>query len=153
MSTNATKAKSWYQAGLSFECTQCGNCCSGAPGYVHVTVEEIDRIAAFLGRPAGAGLPRKYLRNVGRGYSLTEVKQTGDCCFLKTTKGGLRTCSIYPVRPLQCRTWPFWEENLESPDAWNEAACDCPGINRGPRHAFVQIEIRRTARATEDLGE
>ena len=23
----------WYQDGLQFRCTRCGNCCTGAPGY------------------------------------------------------------------------------------------------------------------------
>lgn len=140
----------WYREGLRFECTQCGDCCSGAPGYVYVTPEEIDAIAAFIGRP-GQGLTRDHLRPVGRGHSLTEHRKTGDCCFLKTTKDGKRTCSIYPVRPLQCRTWPFWESNLDEPDAWKNAARNCPGMNKGPRYDFVQIEVRRTARSWEDL--
>jgi len=140
----------WYRQGLRFECTQCGDCCTGAPGYVHVSPDEIDEIAAFLGRP-GKGLTRKHLRPVGKGFSLTEDENTGDCCFLKTGRNGSRTCSIYPVRPLQCRTWPFWPSNLEDRDAWNAAAGDCPGMNTGPRHDFVQIEIRRKARSWEEL--
>ena len=36
----------WYRDGLQFECTQCGNCCTGDPGYVWVTPEEIKAIAA-----------------------------------------------------------------------------------------------------------
>jgi len=151
MTSKSPKQKPWYRAGLSFQCTQCGNCCSGAPGYVYVTDEEIERIAEFIGRPAGKGLSTKHLRKVGRDYSLTEDKKTGDCCFLKTTKDGKRTCGIYPVRPVQCRTWPFWDINLESPDTWNEAALECPGINRGPQYDFVQIEVRLNARVVEDL--
>jgi Fe-S-cluster containining protein len=141
-------ASPWYSTGLRFTCTQCGNCCTGAPGYVYVTREEIDRIAAFLGRPA---LGREHLRRVGIRYSLTEDRQNGDCCFLRH-EGGRRMCAIYPVRPLQCRTWPFWDLNLDSPRAWAEAALGCPGMNHGEHHEFVQIEIRRTARRKEDLG-
>lgn len=140
----------WYREGLRFECTQCGDCCTGAPGYVHVSQEEIDEIAAFIGRP-GKGLGREHLRKVGNGYSLTEDKTSGDCCFLKTGRSGKRTCSIYPVRPLQCRTWPFWTNNLDDRASWNAAACDCPGMNKGPQYDFVEIEIRRTARSWEDL--
>ncbi len=139
----------WYHAGLSFTCTQCGNCCTGAPGYVFVNQEEIEKIAAFLGRP-GKGLGPEHLRRVGRRYSLTEDKESGDCCFLKTA-GGKRICAIYPVRPLQCRTWPFWDSNLQSPNDWADAAEGCPGMNTGQRHEFVQIEIRRTAEKWEEL--
>lgn len=139
----------WYAGGLRFRCTQCGNCCSGAPGYVFLTREEIRRIAAFLGRSDGT-LSARHLRRVGRRYSLTEDRRSGDCCFLKH-ENGKRVCSIYPVRPLQCRTWPFWDSNLESLQAWEEASETCPGMNRGPRHDYVQIEVRRTARDWEDL--
>lgn len=139
----------WYQQGLRFTCTQCGNCCTGAAGWVFVNQEEIEKIAAFIGRE-GKGLGPEHLRRVGKRYSLTEDKKSGDCCFLKTV-GGKRICTIYPVRPLQCRTWPFWDSNLHSPDDWAEAAEGCPGMNTGHHHQFVQIEIRRTAQQWEDL--
>ena len=53
-------------------------------------------------------------------------------------------CSIYLVRPLQCRTWPFWSSNLTSAEAWNRAAKTCPGMNRGKRCEFATIEDIRT---------
>ncbi len=133
----------WYHQGLAFTCTQCGNCCSGPPGYVWLTKKDIARIAAFLGRSDGT-LPPEYLRRVGFRYSLTE-KPGGDCIFLERS-GGKTRCRIYPVRPIQCRTWPFWTENLRSPAAWNEAHKTCPGINRGKRYDFVQIERIRKGR-------
>lgn len=134
-------AKKWYQQGLKFSCTQCGNCCSGEPGYVWVTREEVSKISAFLGRPDGT-LDRTHLRRVGIRYSLTE-KRSGDCVFL-VREGGKSICSIYPVRPLQCRTWPFWDQNLASPEDWQHAHEKCPGMNKGQSYTFVQIEsIRR----------
>ncbi len=39
----------WYKDGLRFKCTQCGDCCTGAPGYVWVNQAEIEGIAAELG--------------------------------------------------------------------------------------------------------
>src|SRR5688572_15148747 len=38
----------WYADGLDFTCTQCGNCCGGAPGYVWLERDDIVRIAEFL---------------------------------------------------------------------------------------------------------
>lgn len=140
----------WYQDGLRFSCTQCGDCCTGAPGFVYVNDDEIAKIAAFLGK-SDSGLTRAHIRPVGRQFSLTEDKKTGDCCFLVTSPKGKRTCSIYPVRPLQCRTWPFWTSNLEDRHAWQDAAGACPGMNKGKHYDFVQIEIRRTADTWEDL--
>jgi Fe-S-cluster containining protein len=134
----------WYQAGLNFECTQCGNCCSGAPGYVWVNKQEIKAISEFLGRTDGK-LDKGQLRRIGLRHSLTE-KPGGDCIFLKWANGK-SMCAIYPVRPKQCRTWPFWSPNLRSPDAWNETSTGCPGMGRGRRYDFVQIEQIRLGKA------
>jgi len=138
----------WYRVGLRFECIRCGRCCSGAPGYVWVTRIDIARIARFLGREDGR-LDKGTVRRVGLRYSLTECRD-GDCIFLVRENDTIR-CSIHPVRPLQCRTWPFWTSNLRSSDAWNEAhRTTCPGINRGKHYDFPQIERLRKARTCED---
>lgn len=132
----------WYREGLSFSCTQCGNCCSGEPGYVWATKEEVRRISEFLGRTDG-WLDKKHLRRVGLRYSLTE-RPDGDCIFLKR-ENGKAMCSIYPVRPLQCRTWPFWNDLLASKSDWDEiASTKCPGMNTGRAYTYVQIEGLRT---------
>jgi len=132
----------WYRDGLKFTCTQCGNCCSGDPGYVWATKDEIAKIAKYLGRSDG-WLPKTQLRRVGLKYSLTE-KPGGDCIFLKR-ENGKTGCSIYPVRPLQCRTWPFWTEILKSRESWDSlAGSKCPGMNTGDHYSLVQIETRRT---------
>ncbi len=132
----------WYSDGLRFTCRQCGNCCSGDPGYVWATKEEIARIARHLGG-ANGWLDKKHLRRVGFKYSLTE-KPNGDCIFLQRTKDGKTGCAIYPVRPRQCRTWPFWPELLRSRAAWERATHKCPGMNTGRHYDFVAIEqIRR----------
>lgn len=133
----------WYRAGLAFECMQCGSCCGGAPGYVWVTKKDIKTIARFLGRTDN-WLPKTQLRRVGFRYSLTE-QANGDCVFLKR-EGERIKCSIYSVRPLQCRTWPFWTSNLTSADAWNRATETCPGINLGRRYDFEAIEKIRTSK-------
>ncbi len=135
----------WYKDGLRFTCTQCGNCCSGAPGYVWVTKQDVENIARFLGHADGR-LPSKYVRRVGLRRSLTE-KPGGDCIFLARTRDAA-TCAIYPVRPTQCRTWPFWNENLRSPETWNEEAKECPGMNQGDHHDLESIDARRRRRSS-----
>ncbi|MEK6677499.1 MAG: YkgJ family cysteine cluster protein [Planctomycetota bacterium] len=135
---------SWYKDGLQFECTQCGNCCSGDPGYVWATKEEVRKIAEFLGRD-DHWLDEQHLRRVGLHYSLTE-RPNGDCTFL-VRKNGKSMCSIYSVRPLQCRTWPFWTENLRTAESWEKANKKCPGMNTGPHYDYVQIETRRKQRS------
>jgi len=130
----------WYQVGLYFECAQCGNCCTGEPGYVWITKEEIRRVSEFLGRTDG-WLDPEHLRRVGFRYSLTERKN-GDCIFLGR-RGDKVGCTIYPVRPLQCRTWPFWSGILRSPDTWNEAHTKCPGMGCGEHYDVERIEAIR----------
>ena len=130
----------WYVAGLRFGCTQCGNCCSGPPGYVWVTKDEAAEIAKAIGRKDGR-LGKEHLRRVGFKHSLTE-KPDGDCVFL-VRDGKKALCGIYAVRPLQCRTWPFWSSNLRSQNAWEESTADCPGVNRGKHHDLPAIEAQR----------
>jgi len=130
----------WYAQGLRFECLQCGRCCSGEPGYVWVTPQEIRKIAAFLGCEDEQLEPR-YLRRVGTRFSLTEMPN-GDCVFL-ARRNGRAVCAIYPVRPLQCRTWPFWRSNLTSAARWAEVARTCPGMNRGAHYDAAAIEELR----------
>lgn len=141
-----TAPKKWYADGVRFTCTQCGNCCSGEPGYVWVNRTEIKRISEFLGRDDG-WLPGKILRRVGFKHSLTE-RRNGDCVFL-LTENGKRICSIYSVRPLQCRTWPFWSINLKSRKNWDDAAETCPGMNQGARRNFVAVEEIRLRKSWE----
>ena len=136
-------SQAWYQNGLKFNCTQCGNCCSGAPGYVWVTKEDRLRIAEFLGQP-DRPLDERFVRRVGFRTSLTE-RPGGDCIFLKS-EGGKRICGIYPVRPQQCRTWPFWNSNLRRPDSWTTASQSCPGMcdAEAPLYDVPHIEKCRT---------
>jgi Fe-S-cluster containining protein len=126
-------------SGLGFECQQCGACCSGPrPGYIWVTKPQIGLIADFLKEPIEQ-VRRKYIRRVGFRTTIIEQPYSKDCIFLRRINNRPE-CIIYPVRPNQCRTWPFWPENLKSPAAWNEANKKCPGINQGRRYEFEQIE-------------
>lgn len=136
----------WYAHGLRFECTQCGNCCSGAPGYVWVTVDDMHKIADHL-HLEFAEFTSTYVRQVGKKYSLIE-KPNYDCVFLTRNSQGKAGCSIYPVRPMQCRTWPFWDSNLKSPTAWKNASergGGCPGMcdADAPRYELAHIEACR----------
>lgn len=128
----------WYADGLCFTCTQCGACCSGAPGYVWVNGDEMRAIAAHLGLSV-EHFARKHVRRVGLRHSLLE-KPGGDCEFLKRQPDGKTACTIHSVRPTQCRTWPFWKSNVASSEDWAETARGCPGINHGHHFPLPVIE-------------
>ena len=149
--------KPWYSEGLRFTCSQCGNCCTGAPGFVWLSDQEVSRLAEHLRLSVEETLER-YCRKIGARVSLKERRSPAglyDCIFLveRKQKGPdgvvhtLRGCSVYPVRPLQCRTWPFWESNLSDPGIWEASAKRCHGMNHG--RLFGREEIERLREATE----
>lgn len=124
----------WYRDGLTFTCTRCGACCTGAPGFVWVDGAEVERLASFRGESVAA-FTRAFVRQVGDRYSLKE-KPGGDCIFWDRSAG----CTVYPARPAQCQTWPFWPENLESAEAWEHVTEICPGARRGQWFSVEEIE-------------
>jgi len=67
-------------------------------------------------------------------------KSNFDCIFWNASNGR-EGCSVYHVRPLQCRTFPFWDYILCSPQAWKNAGKNCPGINNGELHSREKIEV------------
>jgi Fe-S-cluster containining protein len=127
----------WYHRGLRFQCTGCGACCGGAPGYVWVNKSEIAAMAAAI-RIEVEEFERRYVRQVGIRKSLIELPN-GDCIFLHAES---RSCQVYNVRPRQCRTWPFWASNLATPVAWQEMCDRCPGGNRGPLAPLRKIQAQ-----------
>ena len=127
----------WYQDGLRFQCTQCGNCCTGAPGFVWVNQEEIEKLAALVEMTL-EDFSARYVRAVGVRKSLIE-HDNGDCVFFDNKA---RKCTVYEARPQQCRTWPFWESNVETPEAWEETCESCPGSGKGKLYSIDVIEAQ-----------
>ena len=132
--------KPWYSNGLRFKCTQCGDCCTGAPGYVWVNKAEIASLAAALGEEDVAQFEQKFVRKVGIRKSLKEFAD-GACVFFDTDA---RRCTVYAARPRQCRTWPFWESNLRTEEAWQQTCEVCPGSGRGKLYQLQEIEQQRS---------
>jgi Fe-S-cluster containining protein len=113
----------WYKNGLRFKCTGCGQCCTGAPGYVWIEQKDILAIAKLLNISEELFI-KKYTRQIGDRLSLKEDPNNFDCIFLKERK-----CLIYDERPHQCKAFPWWKENLRSQKDWKKAAECCEGIN------------------------
>ena len=61
----------------------------------------------------------------------------GPRCILLGEDG---LCMAYECRPRQCRTWPFWHENLEESE-WNGPVKDlCPGVGKGKLYSPEEIK-------------
>ncbi|MFC1759502.1 YkgJ family cysteine cluster protein [Planctomycetota bacterium] len=128
----------WYSDGLKFKCSQCGDCCTGAPGFVWVNKQEIADLAKELETDVET-FEDQYVRRIGIRKSLKEFPN-GDCVFFDSQT---RKCQVYAARPRQCKTWPFWDSNLRTPEAW-ELTCEvCPGSGKGKLYQLDQIEERR----------
>ena len=136
-----SKTSRWYREGLQFECTQCGACCSGEPGFVWVNDEEVAAMAKTL-QLAEEEFRDRFVRRVGSRFSLVEYPD-GDCIFLDPETRG---CSVYASRPAQCRTWPFWNSNLKSQATWKETCQQCPGAGTGKLYSLEEIEFARRQR-------
>jgi Fe-S-cluster containining protein len=93
---------------------------------VWVNKAEIQALAATLAISV-AEFEQKYVRQVGMRKSLVEYAN-GDCVFLDASSRG---CTVYGARPRQCRTWPFWDSNVRTPEAWAHTCEVCPGSGKG----------------------
>ncbi len=138
MSESKPKRAPWYKDGLSFTCTQCGLCCGGEPGYVWVGDDEIQALADEMQMDVDA-FEHKFVRVVGIQKSLVEYPD-GDCILLDPDT---RKCTVYESRPIQCRTWPFWDSNLKRRRDWEETCEVCPGAGVGKVYTLDQIEVQR----------
>ncbi|MBN1851471.1 MAG: YkgJ family cysteine cluster protein [Pirellulales bacterium] len=131
------KIDRWYQDGLRFRCRSCGDCCTGAPGYVWVNQREIQEMAALMEMDCDT-FEAWYVRPIGIRKSLVELPND-DCVFFDP---GTRRCAVYSARPRQCRTWPFWRSNLRTPETWAATCQNCPGSGQGRLFSLEEIEQR-----------
>jgi len=120
-----------YKKGIKFECQGSGNCCvsRGSYGYVYLSKKDLKRFSEFFNIPINK-FKEKYCQITDGFIHLIEKRSfNGKCLFLKKNK-----CSVYKARPSQCRTWPFWNENMNS-KVWNDnISINCPGIGKGKIH-------------------
>lgn len=121
----------FFEQGIYFKCQKCGLCCSGTPGVIRVTLEEISQISDYI-KISSDELLRSYLYPYQNRYSIRE-REDGACYFYENG------CRIYPVRPVQCKTYPFWFNNLRSEKNWQKAIKACPGIGKGVLYSKEQI--------------
>lgn len=105
-------------------CRQCnGRCCRGESGRIWINAEELKALSALLGIHPVDCMSR-YLTRVDNRLTIRE-RLTGngyECCFFDQVSNG---CTIYAVRPRQCREFPFWDHCR---DDMAYLLRECPGI-------------------------
>ena len=114
------------QETLPFSCTECGKCCQRDKGDVYMSPDEVVGAAKTLDMDV-----TDFIRTYSTHTLLRENhevpwvhlqnKPTEDglsaCVFLDPET---KHCKIYQARPLQCQAYPFYENLLASPEAWND---------------------------------
>jgi Fe-S-cluster containining protein len=109
---------------LRFACQPgCTKCCD-VRGFVYITENDLQRIAAHVGLTPKV-FEKKYVVRYKRMLRLRKPRHS-QCHFL--TEGG---CSVHPVKPVQCRLYPFWPELVEQRINWEIERIACPGIGKG----------------------
>ncbi|MCU0723840.1 MAG: YkgJ family cysteine cluster protein [Planctomycetes bacterium] len=131
----AVPARLWYSEGLRFACARCGACCHdhGESTVVVLNEGEPERLAHLLGIAHRTFLARF---TVARDGFVCLANRGKACVFFDPGRG----CTVRRARPLQCRAWPFWPENLERAKWISEVEAFCPGAGRGRRHPAEKIE-------------
>lgn len=130
----------FYKDGLHFECQRCSYCCGHSPGFVYLSLSDLERLCEYhkLGKKE---FVEKYCRWVNYYYGTTvlaliEMKNY-DCILWNNG------CSAYEARPVQCSTYPFWTWMVADKETWQECSKDCPGINKGRLWTVQEIEMNR----------
>lgn len=136
--TKAIKPKKkgkWWEEGIRFECQGSGNCClsRGQYGYVYLTQTDRKKMSESLGLTL-QDFTKKYCEFSDGLFHLKNDSESEECLFLKKNR-----CTVYSARPTQCKTWPFWPENMNA-KSWNkEVKSFCPGVGKGPIVPASQI--------------
>jgi Fe-S-cluster containining protein len=139
--------KPWYAEGLRFQCQGSGKCCSsrGEYGFVYLTPED----ARNMARELNLGLrdfKKLHCQKTDGALHLKDDASSPDCRFLKNNR-----CEVYAGRPVQCRTWPFWPENMKA-KAWNKAVVEfCPGVGKGPVRDLKDIKSQMKEQKQADI--
>jgi Fe-S-cluster containining protein len=117
-----------YPTALHFRCTKCGICCGDTKENTrhilllrseaeHITKTTLQSISKFAVRIEN---------RAPYSYEMKKRAKDGKCVFLENNR-----CTIYSLRPLICRFYPFELKNLSNQKYTFLYTDECPGINKG----------------------
>ncbi len=128
------RRNNFYKNGIRFKCQDCGGCClsRGQYAYVYLTAYDRKRLSDIL-RISTREFTASYTDNTDGYLHLKDPDK--DCMFLQDGR-----CSVYEARPRQCRSWPFWPENMKKKVWEKEIASYCKGVGKGRMYSGEEIE-------------
>ena len=115
-----------------FACTLCGDCCQGYGG-TYLDANDVNTIATRLGLSPQSFVER-YCVEAGQ-RRMRAQGPDGFCVFYE------KKCTIHPIKPRMCRTWPYLKSVLVDYNNWHAMASMCPGIRADAPPAQVLAEI------------
>tara|TARA_B110000116_G_C16611584_1_gene479664 strand:+ start:66 stop:515 length:450 start_codon:yes stop_codon:yes gene_type:complete len=121
---------------INFKCQGSSNCCvsRNSYGYVYLDKNDTKKLSNYVKLSIKKFL-KIYCDETDGFTHFKENNKNGKCQFLSKKK-----CTIYNARPTQCRTWPFWDENMNA-KTWNEEISKfCPGIGKGKIYSAKKIK-------------
>ena len=126
-----------YPTEIRFSCNGCGLCCGDTPKktrHILLLSSEKEKIAEETGMPAN-----KFSNEIkDKQPYCFEMKKTslGKCIFLKNNQ-----CTIYSLRPLICRFYPFQlTYDLDEEKHVFDVTLECPAINQGKPFSKKEFE-------------
>ena len=137
-----------YPKHVGFVCSRCSQCCGDTEDHVRtilllktdaerISNETLFDIHEFADQVSGFE-PYNYQM---------KKPENGKCFFLKNNR-----CTIYKIRPLICRFYPFQLENLGNNRYSFSYTNKCPGIGKGPHHKKEFFETLFN-KATNEIEE
>ena len=122
----------WWMDGVPFSCQEnCGKCCDEPGGIVYLSPKDALALSSRHGMDIFDWLHRDCRQTLDGRWVLKSDSYTDICIYLDDAK----KCTVYDSRPSQCRSFPFWAENVRSQKSWNQTVNSCPGLES--EQAFI----------------
>jgi Fe-S-cluster containining protein len=116
-----------YPTTLRFHCTKCGICCGDTKEknrHIILLKAEAEQLSKATSQP----ISKFAVKIKGKMPYSYEMKkgENGKCVFLENDR-----CTVYSLRPLICRFYPFELKVSNSNKLMFLYTEECPGINQG----------------------
>ena len=140
----------WWAEGGQFTCQpDCGRCCDEPGGIVYLSRNDVERLAQHANLTVPEYLKKDCTTTLDGRYVLRSNQSDGICIYLDENK----QCTIYEVRPQQCKAFPWWAENLRSQRSWKQVKASCPGLTAEDailiRGEEIQIHVNADRQSTQ----
>jgi len=117
-----------YPVALRFQCTKCGTCCGDTKEKIrHVLLlsTEAEQIAAATSQQV-CDFAVEVEGKAPYSYEMKKTAENGKCVFLEKNR-----CTIYSLRPLICRFYPFELKTAANRKYKFLYTSECPRIGKG----------------------